>query len=73
MAIRSGTFYWLVCDKCGYRMEDEFGALYHSTKELLELAESYGWDIDGDRHLCPDCAEDEQFAEIYGEDEDEGR
>lgn len=50
--------YILACDGCGYEFHD--GKKFESKGGLLDLALSFGWKAEGDRHLCEECARKER-------------
>jgi hypothetical protein len=57
--IRSGTFYWVVCDRCGANNgEGDYDrALFESDGEAVGRAEDSLWlQLDGSL-FCADCAE----------------
>lgn len=56
--IESKTTYTLSCDDCGekltvgrYKDVGEFDREWDAETE----AEDQGWQIDGKKHICPDC------------------
>ena len=54
--------YLIKCDKCGEYYDD--GVMFESTdKDFFEerMVED-GWQIDGDKHYCPECAKPKEVA-----------
>lgn len=56
MAIKSAPYYWVECDDCGRREDEEFSA-WSDVRSAIDVVESwdYGWLITDDGHWCPDC------------------
>lgn len=64
--ITAGTFYTLVCDTCGERMEGPDEGGYLVTESLAEAEEVIGdrdWEKDDDGKLtCSVCIQDRELA-----------
>lgn len=54
MTIRERPYYWVECDRCGQKDDDEFSAWYEAD-QAVEVAESSGWWVEDGHHICPDC------------------
>ena len=64
--IQRSVEYSIHCDECGEPLEYKEGHpltshIGHIIKEgnnehIKEVAESYGWEISGDVHLCDKCS-----------------
>ena len=62
MSIKSGTFYFAVCDGCGseYQYEDE--TFLYDTADHLERAVRNDWTERDGKHYCNDCCAPEEPA-----------
>jgi hypothetical protein len=49
------TYYEASCDSCGTRWEDDCIVAYPQKEFVIDSMEASEWQIEGDKHYCPDC------------------
>jgi hypothetical protein len=54
MTIKSAPYYWVICNNCGKRHEEDFSA-WDDPALALDNAIDSEWTTDGIRHNCPKC------------------
>jgi hypothetical protein len=57
MSVKSATFHWLECDRCGCRVASEYGEgmVHHEVREAEDAATDQDWHVEGGHHLCESC------------------
>ena len=57
MAIKSATFHWAVCDRCGARVEGEYGdgMVHEEPRQADDAATDQDWWVEDGHHVCEEC------------------
>jgi hypothetical protein len=57
MGTKSGLFFWAVCDRCGSRVDGEYGEgmVHESEVQSNDAADDQDWHVEGGNHICYGC------------------
>ena len=55
--INSAMMHWVTCDRCGARVEGEYGEgmVHDDQTHAVDAADDQDWHCEGGNHLCEEC------------------